>query len=148
MNGPSSGVEEGIDFNGTFNMNGGLLISSGSNSSMSKAMNTTSTQPSMFIKSSTLIASTSLLHIQNANSTDMVTFKPEYGGYYFYFSSTALTKGATYKIYTGGSYTGGSFVGGTSGYGLYSGGTYSTTGATLKSTTTLSTTSTVNTITF
>jgi trimeric autotransporter adhesin len=148
VNGPSSGVEEGFDFNGTFNINGGLVMSAGSNSNMSKAMSTTSTQPGMFIKSNALIASTSILHIENASGTDIITFKPKNGGYYFHASTSTMTKGAAYKIYTGGTYTGGSYVGGTSGYGLYTGGTYSTTGASLKSTTTLSSSSTVNTISF
>ncbi|WP_243345388.1 carbohydrate-binding domain-containing protein [Parabacteroides sp. FAFU027] len=148
VNGPSSGVEEGIDFNGTFNVNGGTIISCGSNSNMTKAMSTTSTQSGMYIKSSSLISSSSLLHIENASGTEMITFKPKNGGYYFHFSCPSLAKGTSYKIYTGGTYTGGSFVGGTSGYGMYAGGVYSTSGATLKSTTTLSSSSTVNTISF
>lgn len=148
VNGPQTGVEEGFDFNGTFTVNGGLLISAGSNSNMTKAMSTTSTQPCMYLKSSAVIASSSILHIENASGTEMLTFKPKNGGYYFHVSTPSLVKGSQYKIYSGGTYSGGSFVGGTTGNGLYTGGTYSTTGATLKSTTTLSTTSTVNTISF
>jgi len=145
-NGPQTGVEEGIDYNGSLLFNGGTVISAGSNSSMTKANSSTSTQPGMYIKSSSVIASTSLLHIENALGTEMVTFKPKNGGYYFHFTCPSLVKGSSYKIYSGGSYTGGSFVGNTSGYGMYTGGTYSTTGATLKSTSTLSTTS--NTISY
>lgn len=156
VNGPSSGVEEGFDFNGTFYITGGLVISAGSNSSMTKAMSgntiasgtASTTQAGMYIKSSALVASTSLLHIENASGTEMITFKPKNGGYYFHASAPGMVGGGTYKIYTGGSYTGGSFTGGTSGYGLYTGGTYSTTGATLKSTTTLSSSTTTNTISF
>ena len=140
-NGPQTGAEEACDFNGSFNMNGGFFIGSGSNSNMSKAMSTTSTQPNMFIKSSSVISSSTLFHIQNATGLDLVTFKPKYGGYYFLFSSSALTQGASYSIYTGGSYTGG-----TVSDGYYTGGTY--TAGTLKKTVTLSTTSKVNTITF
>ncbi len=148
VNGPSSGVEEGIDVNGTFNINGGFVISSGSKSNMAKAMSTTSTQPGMFIKSSSMISSSSLLHIQDGAGNDLLTFKPKNGGYYFHFSSSSLSKGETYNIYSGGSYSNGSFVGGTSGYGLYTGGTYSTSGASLKKSGTLSTSTTVNTISF
>lgn len=142
-NGPSSGVEEAVDFNGTFKMTGGLFIGAGSNSNMTKAMSTTSTQANMYISSSALISSSTILHIQNASGTDVLTFKPRTGGYKFLFSSSALAKGATYSIYTGGSYSGGS-----SNNGLYTGGTYSNSGATLKKTVALSTTSTVNTISF
>ena len=146
--GPTSQPEEGLDFNGTFLMNGGTLISGGSNSSMTKAMATTSTQVGMYLKSSTVLATTSVLHIENAAGTEMVTFKPKNNVYYFHFSSPALAQGTQYKVYFGGTYTGGSFVGGSTGWGLYTGGTYSLTGATLKSTFTASTTSRVNTVSF
>jgi len=148
VNGPSTGAEEGFDYNGTFNINGGVVIAAGSNSNMTKAMSSTSTQPCMYIKSSSLISNTSLLHIENASGTEVITVKPKNGGYYYHVSSPAFVKGASYKIYTGGSYTGGSYVGGTTSYGLYTGGSYSTSGATLKTTTTLSTSGTVNTISF
>ncbi len=146
--GPTSQPEEGIDFNGTFLMNGGLLISGGSNSNMTKAMATTSTQVGMYLKSSAQLAATSVLHIENAAGTEMITFKPKNAVYYFHFSSPALAKSTQYKVYFGGTYTGGSFVGNSTGWGAYTGGTYSVTGATLKSTFTTSATSTVNTISF
>jgi trimeric autotransporter adhesin len=142
-NGPNSGVEEAADFNGTFNMKGGLFIGAGSNSTMTKSMSTSSTQVNMYISSSSLISSSTLLHIQNASGTDILTFKSKNGGFKFLFSSTTLSKESSYSIYTGGSYTGG-----TSNNGLYSGGTYSTTGATLKKTVSMSSSSTVNTISF
>lgn len=142
-NGPLSGVEEAVDFNGTFKMTGGLFIGAGSNSNMTKAMSTTSTQANMYISSSALISSGTFLHIQDSGGKDMITFKPKNGGYKFLFSSSALVKGSSYSIYTGGSYTGGS-----SNNGLYTGGTYSTSGATLKKTVSLSSSATVNTISF
>lgn len=147
-NGPLSGVEEGADVNGTFQMTGGIFISAGSSSNMSKSMSASSTQVNLFLKSGSAISSSTILNITDSNGNEIATFKPKNGGYYFLFSSPALTKGATYNIYTGGSYTGGSFVGGSSGYGLYTGGTYAATGATLKKTITLSTSTTVNTISF
>lgn len=146
--GPTAAPEEGIDFNGTFNMNGGLLISAGSNAGMTKNFSATSTQRTMYLKSSTQLAATSLLHIRNTSGTEMVTFKPKNAVYYFHFSSPNITAGTSYQVYFGGSYTGGSFVGNTSGWGLYTGGNYTTTGATLKSTFTTSNTSTLNTVTF
>lgn len=142
-NGPLSGVEEAVDFNGTFKMTGGLFIGAGSNSNMTKAMSTSSTQVNMYISSSSQISSSTLLHIQNASGTDVLTFKPKNGGFKFLFSSAALTKADSYSIYTGGSYSGGSSISG-----LYTGGTYSQTGATLRKTVTLSGSATVNTISF
>jgi len=147
VSGPTSSPEEGIDYNGTFLMNGGILISAGSNSNMTKAMGAASTQVGMFLKSSAQLATSSVLHIENATGTEMVTFKPKNGAYYFHFSSPSLARSTSYKVYFGGTYTGGSFVGGTTTWGLYTGGTYSLTGATLKKTFTSATT-TVNTQTF
>ena len=140
-NGPQSGVEEACDFNGTFSMNGGVFIGAGSNSNMSKAMSTSSTQVNLFLKSGSSISSSTLIHVQNSAGTDIATFKPKNGGYYFLVSSPKLTKGASCSIYTGGSYSGG-----TTDNGIYSGGTYS--GGTLKKTATLSSSATVNTISF
>lgn len=148
VSGPTSSPEEGIDFNGNFLMNGGILISAGSNSNMTKNMGTASTQVGMFLKSSAQLPASSILHIENASGTEMVTFKPKNGAYYFHFSSPNVARNTSYKVYFGGSYSGGSFVGGTTTWGLYTGGTYSTTGATLKKTFTSSTTSNVNTQTF
>jgi hypothetical protein len=39
----------------------------------------------MFLKSSAQLAATSMLHIENASGTEMVTFKPKNGVYYFHF---------------------------------------------------------------
>jgi hypothetical protein len=146
--GPTNQPEEGIDVNGTFLVNGGTLIAAGSSSNMSKAMNSASTQVGMYIKSSAQLAASSLIHIENASGTELLTFKPKNAVYYFHFSSPDLAKGTPYKIYFGGSYTGGGFTGNSSGWGLYTGGTYSASGGTLKTTTTTSATNTVNTITF
>lgn len=142
-NGPLSGPEEACDFNGTFTMQGGFFIGAGSNSNMTKAMSSGSTQANMYIVSASAISSSSMLHIQDAAGKDILSFKPKYGGYKFLFSSGSLSKGASYSVYTGGTYTGG-----TSLNGLYSGGTYSVNGASLKKTQSLSTSASVNTISF
>lgn len=148
VTGPTSQPEEGIDYNGTFLMNGGILISGGSNSNMTKAMSTNSTQRGMYLKSTSQLAATSVLHIENAAGTEMVTYKPKNGVYYFHFSSPSVAASTSYKVYFGGTYTGGSFIGNSTGWGMYTGGTWTSTGATLKSTFTSSASSTVNTISF
>jgi hypothetical protein len=148
IDGPATGVEEGIDFNGTFLINGGTLISGGSNSDMTKAASTASTQVNFLLKSSTALASTSLLHIQNSSGTEVVTYKPKNNVYYFHVSTSALAKNTSYSVYFGGTYTGGSYVGGLTTWGLLTGGTWSSTGASLKKTFTTSASSTVNTVTF
>ena len=146
--GVTTSPEEGLDFNGTFVMNGGFIICAGSNSNMTKNFNSASTQRTMYLKSSTQLPATSVLHIENAAGTEMVTFKPKNAVYYFHFSSPNVAASTSYKVYFGGTYTGGSFVGGSTVWGLYTGGSYSTVGGTLKSTFTSSAASTLNTVTF
>ena len=110
--------------------------------------NETSTQVSFFLKSSAQLSTSSMLHIENASGTEMVTFKPKNGVYYFHFSIPSLQMSTQYKIYFGGSYSGGSYIGGISGWGVYSGRAYFTSGATLKSSPTTSSSATVNTVSF
>jgi trimeric autotransporter adhesin len=139
---------EGIDINGNFIVSGGVLISGGPNSNMTKGIGATSTQVSMFIKSSSSVPASSVFHIEDASGKELVTFKPKTAASIFHFSNPSLAKSTAYKIYYGGSYTGGNFVGASSGWGLYTGGTYSNSGATLKSSPTTSGSSTINAITF
>lgn len=146
--GVTNGPEEGLDFNGTFNMNGGTIIAAGSNSNMTPNFSATSTQRSMFLKSSNQLAATSMIHIRTATGVELATFKPKNAVYYFHFSSPNVAGNVSHQIYFGGTYTGGNFVGNSTGWGLYTGGTYSTTGGALKKTFTTSNTSTLNTQTF
>lgn len=148
IDGPATGVEEGIDYNGTFLINGGTLVSGGSNSNMTKAASISSTQVNFFFKSSTALASTSLLHIQDSAGNVILTYKPKYNASYFHVSTAALTKSTSYSVYFGGTYTGGSYIGGLTNWGLLTGGAWSSTGSTLKKTFTTSATSTVNTQSF
>lgn len=146
--GPTNQPEEAIDYNGTFLMNGGFLMAAGSNASMTKAMSNASTQRSFFIKGSTSLSASSLLHIRSTSGTELVTFKPKNAVYYYHFSSSSILGSTQYKIYFGGSYTGGNYVGNSTGWGVYTGGTYSLTNAVLKSTFTSQSSSTVTTVTF
>ena len=101
-----------------------------------------------FLKSSTALAASSLLHIQDSAGNEVVTYKPKNNVYYFHVSTSSLAKNTSYSVYFGGTYTGGSYVGGLTSWGLLTGGTWSSTGATLKKTFTTSASATVNTQTF
>lgn len=125
VQGPPSQPEVGMDVNGTRNISGGLLIVSGPNSgNMIEAPSTTSTQYSILATTSSMLNSSTLFHIQDANGTGLVTFKPIKSVYYIVFSSPELKSSSTYYIYTGGTSTG------TNNNGLITDGTYS--GGTLK----------------
>ena len=71
-----------------------------------------------------------MFHVQASDGTNVLTFVPIKSYQSVAFSAPALTSGATYDVYTGGSSTG------TATDGLYTGGTY--TGGTKVKTVTLS----------
>lgn len=119
IHGPSSEPEVMIDYNGTYKISGGFLISSGSLSNMTQAPSTSSSQYSLKIFFSSSISSSTLFHLEDSEGNNIVTFEPEHQYQSVVFSSSELQNGETYSIYTGGSSTG------TSEDGLYSGGAYS-----------------------
>jgi hypothetical protein len=135
IHGPKSQPEVALDYNGTFNLNGGFFIASGTNSNMTQAPNTSSSQKSLRLMFGS--PQSTLFNIQDENGNSLATFKPERNYYSILFSSADLAIGKTYKICTGGATTG------TASSGLYTGGTYS--GGTLKKSFTIS--NTVTTIT-
>jgi len=124
--GPQREPEVGMDYNGSCNISGGLMIVSGINSNMTQGPSTSSSQYSLKITANSSLSSTTLFHIQDADGNSLVTFKPVRNYTSIIFSSSLLKSGSTYYIYTGGSSTG------TLDNGLYAGGTYS--GGTLKKT--------------
>jgi trimeric autotransporter adhesin len=130
VHGPQSQPEVGMDYNGTCNVTGGLIVISGTNSNMTQAPGTGSSQYSLKIVSTSSLAASTLFHIQDAAGADLMTFKPVRSYYSVVFSSPSLKSGATYSVYTGGTSTG------TSSGGIYSGGNYS--GGTLKKSFTIS----------
>jgi trimeric autotransporter adhesin len=129
VHGPQSAPEVGMDYNGTCNVNGGFLVISGTNSNMTQAPSSTSTQHSIKASSNQSLAASTLFHIQDASAVNILTFQPLRSYYSIVFSSSDLQSGASYSIYTGGTSTG------TNTNGLYTGGTYS--GGTFKKTFTI-----------
>ena len=130
VHGPSSNPEVGMDYNGTFNISGGLLLATGPNSgNMIEATSTSSAQYAIKATTYSMLRSSTLFHIEDANGNCLVTFKPVRDVYYVVFSSPDLKSNTTYSIFTGGASTG------TDVNGLYVGGTYS--GGTLEKTFTI-----------
>lgn len=131
VHGPQSAPEVGFDVNGTFSISGGFLFGTGPNSgNMIETPSTTSAQYFIKVTISSTLSTSSLLHIESANGTNLVTYQPVRSIYYAVFSSPDLKNGSSYSIYTGGTSTG------TYSNGIYTGGTYS--GGTLKKTFTIS----------
>lgn len=117
VNGPTANDNNAVDFDGTCNISGGLLVGVGS-SQMAQALSTTSTQRSLKITYSQWKTAGTLIHIQTSAGADVLTFAPKKSYKSCVFSSPSLQSGTTYKLYTGGSSTG------TVTDGLYQGGTY------------------------
>jgi hypothetical protein len=97
---------------------------------MIEATSNASAQYTLKATSSSTLSASTMLHIQDANGGDVLTFQPVRSIYYIVFSSSVLINGSTYSLYTGGTSTG------TNTNGLYSGGTY--TGGILKKNFTIS----------
>jgi hypothetical protein len=119
VHGPSANPEVGMDYNGTCKIEGGILLISGTNSNMTQAPSVSSTQYSVLVKFSSGQQANSIVHIQDDEDNDLVTFAPAHSYQSAILSSPLLVKGKTYTVYTGGSSTG------TKEDGLYSDGTYS-----------------------
>lgn len=123
IHGPSKDPEVIVDYNGTFNISGGLFIGSGSSSNMTEAPSSSSSQNSLKAMFSTRLAASTLFHLQTSAGADVITFRPVHQYQSIVFSSSALEKGKTYSIYTGGTYSGGTNTDGVCTGGTYSGGT-------------------------
>lgn len=132
IQGPSKQPEVPIDYNGTFNLDGGFLIAAGIASNMTQAPSTSSAQKSVRLFFNSTLAAGTLFNVQDESGNSLVTFKPERSYSAIVFSSSEITASKTLKIYTGGTSTG------TSTGGLFTGGTY--TGGTLRKSVTISST--------
>lgn len=137
IHGPKSQPEVAIDFNGTFNLDNGFLIASGTNSNMTQVPNSSSKQNSLGLMFRSSKSSSTLFNVQDESGNSIVTFQPARNYYSVIFSSADLVKGKTYTIYSGGTDTG------TNNGGLYSGGSYSG-GSAVKSFTVTNTITTIS----
>ncbi len=127
--GPQSSPEVGLDVNGVCLVSGGFVIISGTNSFMTEGPSSSSTQRSVLLRTNQVISAGTLFHIEDSAGNDFVTFRPVRRAYSMIFSSSDLSGGTSYKVYTGGNSTG------TEKNGLYTGGTYS--GGSLRTTFTI-----------
>ncbi|WP_321491298.1 carbohydrate-binding domain-containing protein [uncultured Desulfobacter sp.] len=126
VHGPPSSPELGLDVNGDLLINGGLVAVAQVNSNMVETPGQQSGQPSVLLSWDQTSSAGTLFHIEDSAGNTLITFAPEHRYSSVLVSSSDLTNGTTYKVYTGGSDTG------TELDGLYTGGTYSA--GTLKTT--------------
>lgn len=126
VDGPTEDMNGALDYDGTFDISGGLLVATGS-SGMAMAPSTSSAQQSVLATFATQAAGT-VVHVQSTDGTTIVTFAPSKPFSSIVVSSELIDAAATYEVYVGGSSTG------TATDGLIEGGEYS--GGTLVATTT------------
>lgn len=121
VNGPTNSGNGALDYNGSFQMKGGFLVAAGS-AGMAQAPDSTSTQNTVMVGLTAAQQGGTLVHIQDANGKDVLTFAPSKTFQTLVLSSPSLAKGTAYTVYSGGSstdtvqdglYTGGSYTEGT-----------------------------------
>ena len=117
VDGPTNSGNGALDYDGGFNMSGGVLVATGS-AGMAQAPDSSSSQNSLLVNFTAAQPANTLVTILDSNGESVLTYAPSKQYSSLAFSSPALETGATYAIYTGGSSTG------TATDGLYEGGSY------------------------
>ncbi len=105
VNGPTNSGNAALDFDGTFDVNGGILIAAGS-SGMLQTPSTSSTQYILSTKISSSKSANTLFGIKDASGNTIVAFAPSKTYQAVIVSTPKITKGTTYTAYTGGSASG------------------------------------------
>lgn len=115
VNGPTSNQNGALDYLGTFNISGGLLIAAGS-AGMAQSPSASSNQNSLIHTFTEMQAAGTLVHIESDDGKNIITFAPGKEYQSLVVSSPELKSGTGYVIYSGGSTTGkensGMFIGG------------------------------------
>lgn len=116
INGPTSGADAAIDYNGTFKLDGGVLLAVGSRA-MAQAPNSVN-QNCISVSFDGTVSEGTFIEISCGNES--FVFKTEKQMENMIFSSAALAGGSECKVTYGGKYSGGENVDN-----VYSGGKYS-----------------------
>lgn len=117
VNGPTNNGNGSLDYDGTFNITGGILVASGS-SGMAQMPSSSSTQNSVMIGLNTSIIEGSVISIKDSNNNEVFTYKASKNYTNLVVSLPTLSNG-TYSIYINGTSTS------DSNNGIYQNGGYS-----------------------
>ena len=109
VNGPTDSMNGTLDYDSTFNMNGGTLIGVGS-SGMAMSPSSTSAQSFLFT-SSIPLAADEAIQITGPDGEVIMTFEASKTAQSLVFSSPDLVNGSAYTITTGGTVSGESTTG-------------------------------------
>lgn len=117
VNGPTNNGNGPLDYNGTCEQTGGILVAAGS-SGMAQAPGNTSSQNSLLVYYSSVQKSGTLVNLTDDSGKSLLTFAPAKNYQSIVISMPDLVQGKTYTLYSGGTCTGEAVNG------LYTGGTY------------------------
>ncbi|MDR9853215.1 carbohydrate-binding domain-containing protein [Paenibacillus sp. VCA1] len=121
VNGPTSGGNGALDYDGTFEQSGGLLVAAGS-AGMAQAPSESSPQRSVLMTFPSTVKAGTLVTLADGKGTPILSFAPAKDIQTIVISTPDLKSGYTYAFYTGGKssgsakdglYTGGKLTGGT-----------------------------------
>ncbi len=138
IHGPGMLPEVALDVNGTFLVNGGFLVLSQFYSMMVETPSNASAQRCVLLNRTQTLPAGTLFRVEDTAGNPLLTFAPARSYSSILLSTSSLTAGTTYRVYTGGACTG------TLRDGVYTGGTYA--GGILR--TTFTSSGTVQTISF
>jgi hypothetical protein len=102
VNGPTMNMNGALDYDGSFTITGGFLVAAGS-SGMAQAPGSSSSQYSLLLNFDSTQAAGTLVHIQNSDGDDVLSFSPGKEFQSIVFSSSDLVQGVSYDVYLGGS---------------------------------------------
>jgi len=105
VNGPTANNNGALDYDGTFEMSGGFLISAGS-SGMVQAPSEQSPQYSIIMNYSQTQQAGTVIHLKDSEGNAVATFAPEKNYQSVVISSSELKKDTAYTLYSGGTLTG------------------------------------------
>jgi hypothetical protein len=118
VNGPTERMNGALDYDGTFNISGGFLVTVGS-AGMAQAPGLASTQNSLLLNLDSTAAAGTLVNIADNNGDSLLTFAPAKAYQSITFSAPTLASNGSYTVSLGGNASGDATDG------LYSGGDYS-----------------------
>jgi hypothetical protein len=105
INGPTNNGNGAIDYYSEFKVTGGLLVAVGS-SGMAEAPSENSTQYSIMVNLEQAQQAGTLVHVQDQNGEELLTFLPTKQYQSVVISSPDIESGSTYTLFLGGSSSG------------------------------------------
>lgn len=117
VSGPTASMNGSLDYDGVFEISGGVLIAAGS-TGMAQVPSEQSTQNSMLMYYTQVQKAGTIIHMKDNTGNTVVTFAPKKEYQSVAISSPELKKDSAYTLYSGGTSTGSSTEG------LYTDGEY------------------------